>query len=235
MANTSLQTQLQNAGYDLIDGPIRNHKPLQIWLKDGFNQTELYYESIHHAFASPVTLKTTKDAALAVDDKYKNDYAFQIGLTVVQEILQSMGMQPIELSSSFQSGKNISVSFKNTMTEMVPIGVLTHFLSQADFLHPNPVLLRHANRNKLLLVTGVVTAEQLVVEIDMNFKLSSKLLASLKKSNKGRIEFSTSRNNTIKMVAGAARFPIAVKASRLDFDKGRFAGLNMATDGRDLF
>ena len=235
MTNTSLQAHLQNAGYDLIDGPIRNHKPLQLWLKDGFNQAELYYESILHAFASPVKLKTTKDPALAVDDKYKNDYAFQIGLTVVQEMLQSMGMQPIELSAAFQSGKKVSVSFKNTMTEMLPIGLLTDFFSQADFLHPNPILLRHANKNKLLLITGVVTAEQLVVEMDMDLKLNSKLLAGLKKSNKGKIEFSTSRNNTLKMVAGAARFPIAIKASRLDFDKGRFAGLSLVTDGRDLF
>ena len=235
MANTSLQAHLQNAGYDLIDGPIRNHKPLQLWLKDGFNQAELYYESIHHAFASPVKLKTTKDAALAVDDKYKNDYAFQIGLTVVQEMLQSMGMQPIELSAAFQSGKKVSVSFKNTMTEMLPLGGLTDFFSQADFLHPNPILLRHANKNKLLLITGVVTAEQLVVEMDMDLKLNSKMLAGLKKSTKGRIEFSTSRNNTLKMVAGAARFPIAIKASRLDFDKGRFTGLSLVTDGKDLF
>lgn len=235
MANSSLQTHLQNAGYDLIDGPIRNHKLLQLWLKDGFNQAELYYESIHHAFASPVKLKATKDPALAVDDKYKNEYAFQIGLTVVQEMLQSMGMQPIELSAAFQSGKKVSVSFKNTLTEMLPLGGLTEFFSQADFLHPNPILLRYANKNKLLLITGVVTAEQLVVEMDMDLKLNSKLLTGLKKSTKGRIEFSTSRNNTLKMVAGSARFPIAIKASRLDFDKGRFAGLSLVTDGRDLF
>lgn len=235
MTNTSLQAHLQNAGYDLIDGPIRNHKPLQLWLKDGFNQAELYYESIQHAFASPVKLKTSKDPALAVDDKYKNDYAFQIGLTVVQEMLQSIGMQPIELSAAFQSGKKVSVSFKNTMTEMLPIGLLTDFFSQADFLHPNPILLRHANKNKLLLITGVVTAEQLVVEMDMDLKLNSKLLTGLKKSSKGKMDFSTSRNNTLKMVAGAARFPIAIKASRLDFDKGRFAGLSLVTDGKDLF
>ncbi len=235
MTNTSLQVYLQNAGYDLIDGPIRNQKPLQLWLKDGFNQAELYYESVHHAFASPVKLKTSKDVALAVDDKFKNDYAFQIGMTVVQEMLQSMGLQPIELDAAFRSGKRISVSFKNTMTEVLPIGVLTDFFSQADFLHPNPILLRHANKNKLLLITGVVTAEQLVVEMEMDAKLNTKLLAGLKKSSKGRIEFSSLRNNTLKMVAGAARFPIAIKASRLDFDKGRFTGLSLVTDGRDLF
>jgi hypothetical protein len=37
------------------------------------------------------------------------------------------------------------------------------------------------------------------------------------------------------MVAGKGRFPIAVKASRIDFDKGRFNGLGMVSDGRDWF
>jgi hypothetical protein len=37
------------------------------------------------------------------------------------------------------------------------------------------------------------------------------------------------------MVAGTERFPIAVKASRIDFDKGRYKGLTLVTDGRDLF
>jgi len=52
MPTTSLQQHLREAGYDLIDGPIRNHKPLQLWLKDGFSQPELYYANILHAFNS---------------------------------------------------------------------------------------------------------------------------------------------------------------------------------------
>jgi hypothetical protein len=28
---------------------------------------------------------------------------------------------------------------------------------------------------------------------------------------------------------------VAVKANRIDFDKGRFNGLQLVTDGRDLF
>jgi hypothetical protein len=31
MPTTSLQHHLREAGYDLIDGPIRNHKLLQRW------------------------------------------------------------------------------------------------------------------------------------------------------------------------------------------------------------
>ena len=33
---------LSNQGYDLIEGPIRNHQPLQLWLKDSFGEADLW-------------------------------------------------------------------------------------------------------------------------------------------------------------------------------------------------
>ena len=235
MPNTSLQQHLSTSGYDLIDGPIRNHKPLQIWLKQGLSQAELYYTDILHAFSSPVKLPITKDPSLSINDKHKNDYAFQIGITLVQELMQSIGLPALDFTTSINAGKKVSISYKNAMSEIVPIGDLTDFFSKADFIHPNPVLLRHANRNNLIVITGVVTAEQLVAEMETDFKISSKVLNALKKFAKDKIDFSTSKNNTLKMVAGSGRFPIAVKASRIDFDKGRFNGLGLLTDSRDLF
>jgi hypothetical protein len=41
--NMKLSKFLSEQGYDLIEGPIRNHKPLQLWLKQTFNEAELYY------------------------------------------------------------------------------------------------------------------------------------------------------------------------------------------------
>lgn len=235
MLNTSLQQHLREAGYDLIDGPIRNHKPLQLWLKQGLNQAELYYADILHAFSSQVKLRISKDPSLSINDTHKNDYAFHIGITLVQELMQSIGLPPVDFTASINVGKKVSISYKNALSEVVPLGDLTDFLSMADFIHPNPVLLRNANRNNLLVITGVVTAEQLVAEVETDFKINSKVINALKKSAKDKIEFTTSNSNTLKMVAGNTRFPIAVKASRLDFDKGRFNGLGLVTDGRDLF
>lgn len=235
MPSQSLQQHLKNAGYDLLDGPIRNHKPLQIWLKDPFSRPELYYADLLHAFSSPVTLQVKKDASLAINNEMKNNYAFNIGLTIVEELLQSIGLQPIDLASNLEAGKKLSISYKNAMTQVVPVGELTHFLSQADFIHPNPVLLRHANRNNLLLITGVVTAEQLVVEMQLDKKMSAKMMTALNKNAKQQIGFSGTKNNILKMVAGNGRFPIAVKVSRLDFDRGQFSGLKLVSDQRDLF
>ena len=85
------------------------------------------------------------------------------------------------------------------------------------------------------IVTGVVTAEQLLAEIETDSKISSKMMSALKKNACNKIDFSNLKNNIVKMVAGTERFPIAVKASRIDFDKGRYKGLTLVTDGRDLF
>lgn len=235
MPPTSLQHKLSKAGYDLIDGPIRNQKPLQIWIKQGFDPAELYYENILHAFSSNIKLSLEKDKSLMVDEKFQLNFSFNIGLTLVKGIFQSMGLPPIDLDEAFQSGKKVSISYKNAFTEAVPLGTLIEFFQLADFLHPNPVLLRHANRNRLLIITGILSAEQLEVEWDTDAKLSSKQILALNKSAKNKVDFSLTKNNKTRMTAGINRMPIAVKAARIDFDKGVFRNVDLITDGRDLF
>jgi hypothetical protein len=112
MPSPNLQTHLHSAGYDMIDGPLRNHKPLQIWLKQAFKPAELYYDSILHAFKSKVKLPLEKDPSLIVDDNLQTQFSFNMGLTLVKEIFQSMGLPPIELEAIFLSGEKISISYK---------------------------------------------------------------------------------------------------------------------------
>ena len=235
MSNNTLQQKLADAGYDLIDGPIRNHKPLQLWLKQGFDPAELYYENILHAFRSKVKLSLEKDPSLVVEDSIQSNYSFNIGLTLIKEIFQSLGLPPVDLDTAFQSGKKISISYKNAYSEAIPIGQLIRFFQEADFLHPNPILLRHANRNRLLVVTGIVSAEQLIVEWDADTKLNSKQVLALNKSMQNKAEFSLTRNKKARMTAGIGRMPIAVKAGRIDFDKGQFSNIDLISDSRDLF
>lgn len=235
MPQPSLLKHLKKAGYDLIDGPIRNHKPLQIWIKQPFNPAELYYENILHAFKSKTKLELKRNPGLIVDENLKSDYAFNIGLTLLKEIFQTMGLPPIELESYFQSGKKLSLSYKNAFSEEVPMGNLVEFLQNADFIHPNPVLLRTANRNNLILITGLVTAEQLVVEMETDTKLTNKQILALTKTANNKIDLSITKTNKTRMVAGQGRFPIAVKAGRMDFDKGQFKDIRLITDARDLF
>lgn len=231
-----LTKYLRDAGYDLIEGPVRNHKPLQLWLKQAFNEAELYYTEINHAFTSSVQLTITEDPALSVDTTKSDEYGFNVGVTLLEEILKSLGLGNFELSAKVKSGKKVTISYDNSVTKVIPLGEITNYLSSADFKHPNPVLLKNANRNNILVITGAVLAQNLVVEIETDFNIDANLVATLNQAADGKLEFTANSQQKLKMVSsGNSFFPIAVKANRIDFDKGVFKGLTLVTDNRNFF
>lgn len=227
---------LRDQGYDLIEGPVRNHKPLQLWLKQIFNETELYYASVDQAFKSAITLDEIENPALNVDSSKKDNYAFNIGITLLEEILKSLGLGSFELSAKIKSGKTVTISYDNSITKEYAIGNIVSYLSSADFIHPNPSLLKNANRNNILVITGIVFAKNLVVSIETDFSLDAALVASLNNIADGKLDFTMSSGNKLKMVSsGNSFFPIAVKASRIDYDKSVFKKLILVTDNRNFF
>lgn len=227
---------LRDQGYDLIEGPVRNHKPLQLWLKQIFNETELYYASVDQAFKSAITLDEIENPALNFDSSKKDNYAFNIGITLLEEILKSLGLGSFELSAKIKSGKTVTISYDNSITKEYAIGNIESYLSSADFIHPNPSLLKNANRNNILVITGIVFAKNLVVSIETDFSLDAALVASLNNIADGKLDFTMSSGNKLKMVSsGNSFFPIAVKASRIDYDKSVFKKLILVTDNRNFF
>lgn len=227
---------LRDAGYDLIEGPVRNHKPLQLWLKQGLNEAELYYTDVNHAFKSPVPLAIIENSALSVDTTKCEEYGFNIGVSLLEEIIKSLGLGSFELSAMIKSGKKVTISYNNSVTKIVPIGEITHYFSGADFRHPNPVLLRNANRNNIIIITGVVSAKNLVVEIEPDYNIDANLVVALNKAADGKLDFTMGSQQKLKMVSGGnSFFPVAVKANRVDFDKGVFKGLSLVTDNRNFF
>jgi hypothetical protein len=122
------------------------------------------------------------------------------------------------------------------VTRVVPLGEITDYLSRADFKHPNPVLLKNANRNNILVITGAIMAQNLIVEIETDFNIDSNLVATLNQAADGKLEFTANSQQKLKMVSsGSSFFPIAVQANRIDFDKGVFKGLTLVTDNRNIF
>jgi hypothetical protein len=231
-----LTKYLRDAGYDLIEGPVRNHKPLQLWLKQAFNAAELYYTDINHAFTSSVQLTILEDPALSVDTTKSDEYGFNVGVTLLEEILKSIGLGNFELSAKVKSGKKVTISYDNSVTKVIPVGEITNYLSGADFKHPNPVLLNNANGNNILVITGAVLAQNLVVDIETDFNLDANLVATLNQAADGKLEFTMKSQQKLKMVSsGSNFFPIAVKANRIDFDKGVFQGITLVTDNRNFF
>lgn len=231
-----LSKYLRAAGYDLIDGPVRNQKPLQLWLKQPYSEAQLYYTDITHAFASPVALSLVEDAALRFESVNQDEYGFNIGVSILDELLKTLGLGSFELSGKIRSGRKVSISYDKPVTRIVPLGDITNFLSQADFQHPNPVLLRNANRNNILVITGAVFAQHLVAEIETDLVMDPNLMALLNDAADGKLSFTLSRDRTMRMVSGGKElFPIALKANRIAFDKGVFSGLRLVTDRENLF
>lgn len=231
-----LTKYLKAQGYDLIIGPVRNHKPLQMWVKQAFNEAELYYSHLNHAFESEVALNEIQNSALNVSTSQKEEYGFNIGITVLEEILKSLGLGTIELSAKVKSGKKVSISYDNSKTIEIPIGEIENYLARADFKHPNPALLKNANRNNILILTGTVFAKNLVVDIETDFEVDAELMIALSEVADGKLDFTMKSQNELRMVSsGSTFFPIAVKASRVDFDKGVFKKLKLVTDNRNFF
>lgn len=227
---------LRNQGYDLIEGPVRNHKPLQLWLKQIFNKIELYYANINQAFTSNVVLEEIENPALTVTSNHKNEYNFNIGMTVLDEILKSQGFTNFEIASKITTGKSVVISYSDSVTKEVPVGILENYLSNADFVHPNPALLRNANQDNIIVITGVVYAKNLIVEIETDFNVNADLMADLFKIFNGKLDFSILNQNTVKMTSnGANLFPIAIKANRINFDKSVFNKLILVSDNRNFF
>jgi hypothetical protein len=234
--NMKLTKFLSDQGYDLIEGPIRNHKPLQLWLKQPFNEAELYYAALQHAFVSDVELIEIENPALSVNSKQKDDYSFNIGITLVEEILKTLGLGALELTGKIKSGKTITISYDNSITKEYPVGTISDYLATADFKHTNPLLLKNANKNSILIITGTVFAKNLVVDIDTNFTLDAALVAELNQVAGGKLDFTMNSTTKLKMVSsGGNYFPIAVKANRIDFDRSVFKKLLLVTDSRNIF
>ncbi|TDO77811.1 hypothetical protein EV143_10343 [Flavobacterium chryseum] len=231
-----LTKYLSAQGFDLIEGPVRSHKPLQLWIKKPFDEAQLYYGSIEHAFKSDVVLTEIENPALSVDATQKDDYGFNIGITLLEEILKTLGLGTFEISAKIKSGKTVTISYENSITKEYAIGNLEEYLFDADFLHPNPSLLKNANNNNILLITGTVFAKNLVVNIETDFTLDSSLITSLNAVAEGKLEFTMSSASKLKMISNVGiYFPIAVKANRIDFDRSRFQQLILVTDNTNIF
>ncbi len=233
---TNLSKYLREQGYDLINGPLRNYRLLQLWLKKPGNPAELYYNTLSHAFASDQLLNSQTNSALKVSSRYKNEYKFNMGMSVLEVLLDSFGLNQLALESVFSSGNRVSIAYEGSETIEVPLAHIENYMHTADYLHPNPSLFTHANRDQILLISGMMLAKNLVITIDTDFEISPEFIVEVDKKTQGKLNAFKKSERSIKMISeGKSLFPVAVKAHRLHFDKGHFIKTNLVTDSRAFF
>lgn len=227
---------IKQSGYDLIESPIRNHNLLQIWKKTPLDRVDLYYTSIDHAFKGPVPLPPFQSNALNLDFDKSDKFEFNLGATVLEELLKSMGLGALELTTRFNNGKSISIVYDNAYTIEIPVGDLTNFMFSADLTYPNPNLVKDLNRENIFVITGVLYAKNLSIEIETNNEIGAEVVASVTQLVDGKLDLNIENTKKIKLSpTGDAPIVVAVKAHRIVFSKGQFKKLKLVTDTRDLF
>ena len=232
----NLTTRLRKQGYDLIQGPVRNHGLLQLWLKRPLDEADLYYTHIDHALESPVKLGKRRTKALNINHTVQNNYRFHIGLSVLNGLRNALGVAgEFEPNVGLQSGKRVGLSYDQVTSTEVAIGDVQNYLMDADFLHPNKRLLKNANRNNLLLITGKLVAKSIHVEIESEKQIDSAAKTEFSKLFNGKFELERISENKLVMSANdIGSFPIAVKVHRIDFDGGQFVNTTLLSDRRNL-
>lgn len=227
---------LRDQSYDLIEGPVRNQKPLQLWLKRTLEPVDIYYHDLSKVFIGGKTPNLSEHTSLAINSTLQNDYNFNVGLTVLENALKSTGIGDFELGAVLKSGKQISMSYDTALTREATSGEIIDFFAASTIVNNNQSLLDNANRNNILVIGGVVFAKNLVIQVETDFKLDADLVGSLKEIGGGKLNVEIANEKQLTMIASPqAEMPIAVKAYQLFFKRGVFDDLKLITDDKKLF
>ena len=162
----SLSKSLKDQGYDLIDGPTRNHEIKQLWIKDPWDKVEILYDQVDHAFLGTVNLSSKPVNGLDLVYSKKNTFNFNIGMSVAKVILDALGINGLALSIAVKKGKKVDISYSGSVSREIPLGKIQEFFSTADYHHNNPLLLKNLNSNNVIFISGVLSAKNLRIEIE---------------------------------------------------------------------
>ncbi|AYQ35314.1 hypothetical protein [Runella sp. SP2] len=231
-----LSKNLEKEGYDLLDGTLREQRLLQIWRKRFNNPIESLASSIHHIFNATTPLGTTTSTALDVVSNASQELKFNIGITVLEDILSKNNLGKLDLGTKISSGKKVDISYSNAFSETVEQLDLENFLAASDFVHPNPGVLKDLNRDNLIVITGVVYAKNLKAIIESESEIDASIDAEVNAIVGGKIGFT--RESTTKIVLTAPlgeTFPIAIKYHKMRFRDGAFKKLVLVSDSKDWF
>lgn len=227
---------LKDQGYDLIDGPSRNHEICQLWIDDPWDRLQIFYDHLDYAFKSSISFNPQPKPSLDLVYSSKNTFAFNVGISVAKAILEALGLNGLGLTLAFKNGKSLSVSYSGSFSREIPLGEIRDYFENADFHHPNSTLLRDLNRNRVILISGIIYAKYLRIEIENESDFSAKIEADINEILQGTFDISLSSKRKIQLTSnGDYYFPVAVKAHVLKYRKGEFIDAELLTDSGDRF
>jgi hypothetical protein len=232
----NLERKLRRNGFDLIESQARNHKLFQIWEKTPSNPITEFREHVSELFESEVELATYENAALDINYENTINYKFNIGLTVLEELLSAINFGDLNLSANVEGGKEITVSFSDCKTEISPKGVVGEYIYQGDFRTTNPEGLRNLRNNNYIIITGLMYAKSIKIVIKTKTNINAELKAKLSGLLDGTLNYEFKSENELEMTSTLNDYmPIAVKACRIIWNNHKFVKLRPVSDNRDLY
>lgn len=228
---------LRNQGYDYIDGPIRDHILLSVWNKKDLNKV-YFFQMLEELYTSPYNLIKYEAPALFVDFSSSTDYNIDAGISALERLLKLADMGDLGLGAKIKGGKSVTIAYDNAKSEQYVSADLSNYFyhKDAEFKYSNPEIIYQANLNNLILITGLLYAQNLDVHIKTNTDVDSNLGAEITQLANGKIDFSLANSKEIVMKSDlGTAVPIAVKAFRLNFVKGEYKSMKPVTDHRDWF
>jgi hypothetical protein len=232
-----LSRKLRKNGFDMIDGISREHRVLQIWKKKMGDVAQLSFGDINKAFSNPDKVLTISKAnALdAVSDASK-EFKFNIGASVLEDLLAQAKLGELGLNSKIEKGKKVTISFSDAYTEQVENGELTEYFHGADVLPNSPAFLKDLNRDNFIVITTVLFAKNLKAEIESESKISADLDAKVNGIVGGKLSLVRNSDSKVTLNARVGEdFPIAVKFSKIKYDNSTFDNLIQVSDSKDWF
>jgi len=235
MAN--LNKILKDQGLDDIDGPVRNQLLLSVWNKKDNNRIT-FFQMLPDLYASPYVLKKYVAPALFVDYSAKRDYDIGIGITALEELLSKLNLGNLGLNVKIKGGKNVSIAFNDAQLTEYPHADFSNYFYQKDggFVSSNPEIIDQANQNNLILISGILYAKNFEAHIKTDTDVDVNLGLELTELAKGKIDFSLKNSKDLVMKSNKGEeIPIAVKAFRLNFFKGKYKSAKLVTDHRNWY
>ena len=209
---------------------LRNHKLLQVWSIRGNDSLQLYADELDDIFENKdrINSNPVPSLVLPIDSTSSNVYNFNLGINVVNRLLKGLKLGKLKAVSDSKKERKVNISFDQSESLIIPQFEIDKYLDKADVKEDS--VMKHLNKNKLILISGLIRAKKIIVEIETTTESANDLEAEINEGIGGNIRFNVSSEKKIKMEHEGDYFPIAVKAHRIDFDKNIFSKTILVTD-----